>query len=250
MDLLAPEILLLLLLIAMLAGFIDAIAGGGGLLTLPALIWVGVPPLAALATNKLQGSFGTLAATVQFVRKKQVDLRQLAPAIVLTFLGGAFGTWSVSHISNAWLDRIIPVLLILFSLYFLFADKLFRIKKRQHLSIPLFGATAGFGVGYYDGFFGPGTGAFFVATFVLLMGWNLTRATAGTKVLNLTSNLAALLLFSIGGHVLWMPGLLLGVAQMAGAWIGAHMAIHHGDRIICPLLVTVALIVAIKLLLD
>lgn len=250
MDLLSPEILMPLLAIAMLAGFIDAISGGGGLLTLPALLWAGVPPLSALATNKLQGSFGTFAAGMQFLRKGQVKITTLAPAIVLTFAGSIAGTWSISHLPSNWLEQIIPILLISFSLYFLLADRFIRLPVKQHLSMPVFGLTIGFSVGFYDGFFGPGTGAFFVTGFVLLMGYDLTRATGGTKILNLTSNLGALLLFAIGGHVLWMPGILLGLAQMTGAWLGAHVAIQHGDRVIKPLLVTVAIIVAMRMLLQ
>jgi hypothetical protein len=104
-------------------------------------------------------------------------------------------------------------------------------------------------VGYYDGFFGPGTGSFFAVGFVLLLGWNLSRATGGTKLLNFTSNIASLLFFALGGHVLWGVGLVMGVAQMAGAWLGSHLVIRHGSRIIRPLLVIVSLAVSLKLLL-
>lgn len=250
MEALPLDTLLILIAVAGTAGMIDAIAGGGGLLALPALLWAGLPPVQALATNKLQGSFGTLTASVHFVSRGHVDLPVLWPAILLTFAGSALGTLSVQHLDPSLLDRLVPLLLIAFALYFLFSPDLDSATSRRRMGASLFAIVAGAGIGFYDGFFGPGTGTFFAAAFVLLQGMDLRRATAGTKVLNLTSNLAALLFFALGGHVLWQLGLAMGLAQAMGAWLGSHLVIRHGGRVVRPLLVIVSLAISLKLLLD
>jgi uncharacterized membrane protein YfcA len=250
MEALSPEIWLLLIMVAGLAGFVDAIAGGGGLLALPALLWAGLPPLQALATNKLQGSFGTFTATLHHLRHGELRLGSLWPTVVLTFLGAAAGTLSVQYLSSALLEQLIPLLLIGFAGYFLFSPRVGDADAQQRIGLPAFGVLIGFGVGFYDGFFGPGTGSFFALGFVLLLGWNLRRATGGTKLLNFTSNIASLLFFALGGHVLWSLGLAMGLAQVAGAWLGSHLVIRHGSRIVRPLLVAVCLALSLKLLLE
>lgn len=249
MDILSPEVVLLLVGVAAMAGFVDAIAGGGGLLTLPILLWAGLPPLQALATNKLQGSFGTFSASWHFIRRGHLQLSHLWPAIICTFAGSALGTLCVQVLDAGLLTRLMPVLLIIIALYFLFAPDLDNRQAKQRIGFGLFAFSIGTGVGFYDGFFGPGTGTFFAAAFVLLLGMDLRQATAGTKLLNLTSNLAALLFFALGGQVVWGLGLAMGIAQAAGAWLGAHMAIRHGGRLIRPLLVVVTVAISAKLLL-
>jgi len=248
-EFISPEVLLLLIAAAALAGLVDAIAGGGGLIALPALLWAGIPPLQALATNKLQGSFGTATASWHFIRKGEIDPRRLWLPVLLTFAGAASGTLAVQYLAADWLNDLIPVLLIGFALYFLFSPRLGELDAQQRLHTPLFALLIGFGVGFYDGFFGPGTGTFFAAAFVLLLGYNLRRATAGTKLLNFTSNIASLLFFAFGGHVLWIVGLSMGLGQMLGAWVGSHLVIRHGTALIRPLLVIVSVAVSLKLLL-
>jgi uncharacterized membrane protein YfcA len=249
MESISTDILVLLIGAAGLAGFIDAIAGGGGLIALPALLWAGIPPLQALATNKLQGSFGTATATFNFARKGYLDWRSLWPAVIMTLTGAVIGTFSVQLLPASLLERIIPLLLVLFSVYFLFSRQAGDANAKQRISIAVFAVSAGFILGFYDGFFGPGTGSFFTAAFVILLGYNLTHAVAGTKLLNFTSNLASLAAFAVGGHVLWSLGLAMGMAQMAGAWLGSHLAIQHGSKIIRPMLVAVSLAVSVKLML-
>ena len=248
MDPLTPELLGLLVLIAGVAGCIDAIAGGGGLLALPALLWVGLPPLEALATNKLQGSFGTASASLRFLRHGAIDLRVLGPAGALAFAGSAAGSWLVTRVDPGALARLLPVLLIAFALYFLFSPRAGDLPSRQRLGLGAFGLLVGAGVGFYDGFFGPGTGSFFALAFVALLGYDLRRATAGTKLLNFASNLAALLVFAAGGHVVWTVGLAMAVGQWVGAWVGAHLVIRHGARLVRPLLVAVSLLLSLRLL--
>ncbi|MCP5318699.1 MAG: TSUP family transporter [Chromatiaceae bacterium] len=244
------DTLMLLVAVAGLAGMIDAIAGGGGLLALPAILWAGLPPVQALATNKLQGSFGTFTASYNFIRRGEIDLRRLRTPILMTFIGSASGTLAVQRLGSDLLNQIVPALLIAFALYFLFSPRIGDQDAHHRISHGLFGLLIGFSLGFYDGFFGPGTGSFFAAAFVLLLGYNLRRATAGTKVLNFTSNIASLIFFALAGQVVWQVGLPMGLAQMAGAWIGSHLVIRHGTRLIRPLLVIVSLAISIKLLLS
>jgi len=244
------EIILFLGIVATLAGFIDAIAGGGGLLTVPALLWVGIPPLNALATNKLQGCFGTATASVNFWRKGLLPIDQLKIPIVMTFLGAICGTWLVQNLSSDRLNAIIPWLLISFALFFAFSPKASDLDHQARLSISAFGISTCSLIGLYDGFFGPGTGSFFMLAVILILGFNITKATATTKLLNFTSNIASLASFALGGHVLWLTGLVMGMGQMIGAWLGSQLAIKHGGKVIRPLLVISSVSLSIKLLLD
>jgi hypothetical protein len=250
LDPLAPELLALLVGVALVAGCIDAIAGGGGLLTLPALLWAGLPPVEALATNKLQGTFGTASAALRFLRHGAIDLRALGPAALLTFAGSAGGSWLVGHIDPGALARLLPALLVAFALYFLFSPRVGDPPSRRRVGLPAFGLLAGAGIGFYDGFFGPGTGSFFALAFVALLGYGLRQATASSKLLNFASNLAALLVFALGGHVAWALGLGMAAGQWIGAWVGAHLVIQHGARLVRPLLVVVSLLLSIRLLVE
>jgi hypothetical protein len=249
-DGLPPEILALLALVALVAGFVDAIAGGGGLLTLPALLWAGLPPAVALGTNKLQGTFGTASATAHFLRRGKLELRPLLPAAAASFAGSAGGSLLVSRIDPDALRWLLPALLLAFAAYFLRSPRVGDLPSRRRVGPAAFAATAGVGIGFYDGFFGPGTGSFFALAFVALLGLDLAHATGGAKLLNFASNLAALLVFAAGGHVLWPVGLVMAVGQWLGAWLGAHMAIRHGARLIRPLLVAVSAVLSVKLLVE
>lgn len=250
MEFISTEVLLLLIAAATLAGLVDAIAGGGGLIALPALLWAGVPPLQALATNKLQGSFGTATASWHYIRRGQLALKPMLWPVFWTFTGSASGTLAVQYLVSHWLEQIVPVLLIVFALYFLFSPRISDEDAHQRMHFGVFGFLIGFGVGFYDGFFGPGTGTFFAAAFVMLLGYNLRRATAGTKLLNFTSNIASLIFFALGGHVLWLVGLSMGAGQMLGAWVGSHLVIKHGAALVRPVLVIVSIAVSLKLLLT
>jgi len=244
------ELLTVLAIAGGVAGFVDAIAGGGGLLSIPALLWAGLSPIETLATNKLQASFGSLTATLNYARHGLVNLRQLIPAMALTLAGSVAGALTVGWIPNDLLARLVPLLLIAFALYFLLAPAVGDEDKQQRIGHPAFALGIGFSVGFYDGFFGPGTGSFFTLAFVSLLGYGLRRAVAGAKLLNFSSNFAALLVFIAGGHVLWLVGLAMGAGQLAGSYLGSHVAVRHGALVIKPLLVVVALAVSLKMLLD
>jgi len=241
---------LILFVVALLAGLVDSMAGGGGLITVPALLWTGLDPIAVLATNKAQGVFGAFAATANFVRRRAIDLRRAAFAVLCTFIGAAAGTLSVRHLGGERLEPLIPLLLIAFALYFLFSPRVSDLDSRHRIGEGAFALTVGLGVGFYDGFFGPGTGTFFAMGYVALLGYNLRRATAHTKLLNFTSNLAALLVFLPGGHVVWSLAFPMAAGQLAGAWMGSHLVLRHGTQLVRPVLVAASLAVSFKLLLD
>jgi uncharacterized membrane protein YfcA len=240
----------ILFALALIAGLVDAIAGGGGLITMPALLWTGLGPVEALATNKAQGVFGTATATANFVHKGAVDLRRAGVAVAFTFAGAGAGTLAVRQLGGERLEWLIPLLLIAFALYFLLSPRVSDLDSRERVGEGTFAVLVGASVGFYDGFFGPGTGTFFAMGYVTLLGYNLRRATAHTKLLNFTSNLAALLFFLPGGHVVWAYGLAMAAGQLIGAWIGSHLVLRHGTRLIRPVLVVSSLVVSAKLLLD
>lgn len=243
-----PLILLALAAVGMLAGFVDAIAGGGGMIALPALLSVGLPPVAALATNKLQGSIGTAMAALTFWRRGYVSLRALLPAVLLTFAGSLSGALVVRQLDVGLLEIAVPVALIGIALYFLFAPNLSDADKAARLPFGPFVPVMGFAIGFYDGVFGPGTGSFLTIGFVMLFGLGLTRASGNTKVLNLTSNLAALAIFIPAGDVVWPAAIAMAVGQVVGGYIGARTSIRYGARVIRPVVVVVSIALALRLL--
>ncbi|MCX8584510.1 MULTISPECIES: TSUP family transporter [unclassified Gilliamella] len=244
------ELLALLFFIAMLAGFIDSIAGGGGLLTVPALLAVGLPPASALATNKLQSTGGSFSASLYFIRERMVDLKQQKFAITCAFIGSALGTLSVMHIQADFLKLLLPILTISVGLYFLLSPTIGENDRKSRLTIIQFALLPALAIGFYDGFFGPGAGSFYALAYITLAGFNLTKATAHTKVLNFTSNLAGLIFFIVGGEVVWSIGLVMLVGQFIGARLGAKMVIAKGRKLIRPMLITVSTIMSIKLIYE
>lgn len=250
MEAITPEVLLILFLVGLLAGFVDAIAGGGGLLALPVLLSIGLTPVQALATTKAQAVFGSGTAAWFFIRRRTIAPGPLIPAIACTFVGAGLGALAVRQLTGELLATLIPLLLIGFAILFAINPTIGSEARRQRIGTTAFGILIGTSIGFYDGFFGPGTGTFFAAAFVLLLGDELRRATAGTKLLNFTSNFAALLVFSVAGDVLWTIGIAMGLAQMIGARLGAAMVLRHGARLVRPLLVLVSLSLSVKLLLE
>ena len=238
----------LLALAALLAGFIDAIAGGGGLITVPALLATGMPPTMALATNKLQSCFGSFSATFYYFRRGLLDWRTMKWAIACTFIGAVLGTIGVQLIDASVLQKVLPFLLAAFALYFLCSPRVGDEDRQQRLKVIPFALLIGTGIGFYDGFFGPGTGSFFALAFVALAGFSLSKATAHSKLLNFTSNIASLLFFILGGQVVWVAGLSMALGQFVGARLGSKMVVTQGTRIIKPMLVTVSLVMSVHLL--
>ncbi|HTG80032.1 MAG TPA: TSUP family transporter [Sphingomicrobium sp.] len=242
-----PWVYLALTATAVLTGFIDAIAGGGGLIMMPALLSAGVPPINALATNKLQSMFGTSVACSNYARKGLVDWRANVLTVLLVFAGATLGVVVVQTIDTKALSLIIPLLLMAVAFYVLISPRMSDEDAHQRISARGY-APVGAAIGGYDGFFGPGTGSFFTATLVGLRGIGLTRATALTKLFNLTSNVASVIFFAIGGKMYWLLGLCMAAGAMAGGWIGSHTAMRFGARLIRPLLVLLSLGLTARLL--
>lgn len=239
----------LLLLTASIAGFIDAIAGGGGLLTVPALLAAGLPPATALGTNKLQACGGSFAASLYFVQKGAVRLRDFRFCIAMTFIGAAAGAVAVQMMDIESLKVLLPFLVLLIGLYFLFSPNI-GTGGKQRLSYFAFALTAALGIGFYDGVFGPATGSFLTLAFIALLGFNLPQAVAHAKVLNFTSNAASLLFFILGGAVVWQLGLLMMCGQIVGGNLGARVVVGNGKKIIRPLLVAVSFAMVAKMLYE
>ncbi len=244
---LTAEVIALLMGVAFVAGVIDALAGGGGLLTIPALMAAGVPPVAAIATNKLQSSFGTASAVYGFARQGRIDFRRFLKPAAGAFLGSMLGAWTLQRVDPGFLRGLIPGLLLLMVVYFLVAPKASEEDRHSRLGpAALVGVIAA--IGFYDGFFGPGTGSFFSTSLVALRGYGLTKATALTKLFNVTSNVASVIFFAIGGKMFWLLGLCMAAGAMLGGWIGSHTAMRFGARLIRPLLVTLSLGLTVRLL--
>jgi uncharacterized protein len=233
---------------AALAGWIDAIAGGGGMLTIPLLLWAGLPPADVLGTNKFQASFGSSTAAAYHVRKGVVSLREALPGILWTAAGAALGAWSVQRIPSETLSAVIPGLLLAIALYALVTPRLGEQSTAPRMNTPAFYLLFGTGLGFYDGFFGPGTGSFWALAFILGLGYTLTKATGYTKVMNFTSNIVSLLIFLIGGHVVFLPGAVMAVGQVVGSRIGSGMVLRRGARFIRPIFVTMVILTTLKLL--
>jgi len=244
------DVAALLFLVALAAGFVDSIAGGGGLIAIPALLWAGLGPVETLATNKAQAVFGSGTAALNFARRGTVDVHSAAFAVLCTFVGAASGALLVQQVDSGALARLIPLLLIGFALYFLFSPRVSDLDSHQRLGSGAFALTVGFGVGFYDGFFGPGTGTFFAMGYVALLGYNLRRATAHSKLLNFVSNLAALLFFLPGGHIDWRIAAVMALGQAGGAWLGSHLVLRHGASLVRPVLVIASLAISAKLLFE
>src|SRR5690606_38853248 len=243
-----PLVLLALAGVGMLAGFVDAIAGGGGMIALPALLSAGLPPVAALATNKMQSVVGTGMAALTYWRRGFVDLRALIPAILFTYAGSLVGALIVRQVDTGLLQVAVPVALIAIALYFLLAPNLSDADRAARLPFRQFVPVMGFLIGFYDGIFGPGTGSFLTIGFVVLFGLGLTRASGSTKALNLTSNLAALTIFIPAGDVVWPAAVAMATGQLVGGYLGARTGIRYGARIIRPLVVVVSIALALRLL--
>ena len=225
MESLASYYYIIFLATGFFAGFVDSIAGGGGIITVPVLLASGIPPHVALATNKLQSSFGSFTASMNFLRKGLVTLKDVYLGVIFTFIGALIGTKIILLLDAGILNKIIPFMLILIFLYTLFNPKIGKIDKKSRFSTPIFFLIFGLLLGFYDGFFGPGTGTFWTIAIVTLLGLNLKKATATTKIMNFTSNIVSLGVFVFSGNILFFVGILMGFGQIVGAFVGSSMVV-------------------------
>lgn len=244
------ETITLLFFAGLSAGFIDAIAGGGGLISVPALLWAGLPPQMALGTNKMQSTWGTLMAVRKYAKAGFISWQQVRLTVLITFVSAMTGAWVVMLISNAVLKMIVPWMLLGIAVYVLLSPGLGRTAAKARLSPGAFACLAGSVLGFYDGFFGPGTGTFWTLACIALLGLELTRATAFTKVVNLASNMASLIIFVVGGRVNYEIAGVMIAGQLIGGRLGAGMAIRHGAPFIRIIFIAVVLAMVAKLLWD
>lgn len=237
-----------LFVVAVLAGCLDTLAGGGGLLTVPYLLSAGFAPVNALAINKFQGSFGVLAASVRFWRLGLLQPATMVGPFIGALVGAAIGTATVTMIDPEKIKTYVPILLLMVAGYFLLSPKLPDHDRAPKITMFwLVGCVAPV-IGFYDGFIGPGTGSFFMLALVALFGQNIRRATANTKLLNLASNLASLAVFIVGGHVILLPAMVMAAGQVIGARIGARLVVGKAVVLIKPLIVIMCVLMSCRLL--
>lgn len=242
------EMLLVFFAAAALAGFIDSIAGGGGLIGIPVLLLSGLPPINALATNKVQGMAGSFTASVTMMRKGVVDFKKIWFAALMSFVGATLGTICVHYIDVSVLDILIPIVLIMIGLYFLLVPNIGDVEKKPRLDEKVFNTTVVPGIGFYDGIFGPGTGSFFSLSNIALRGQQIVTATGNAKVFNFASNIAAVVVFVLSGKVVWLVGGIMMVGQIVGAYIGSLLVIKNGSKLIRPLVVIMCFLMVARYL--
>jgi uncharacterized membrane protein YfcA len=242
----------ILALVGLVAGTVDAVAGGGGLLTVPALLWAGLPPHLALGTNKGQSVFGSFAALVRFSGAGLVDRRRAAVTFPLGLAGALAGAALVLAVPPGVLRPVVIVLLAFAAVFVGLrrAPPAPAAAAPPRRASPAIAGAVALAIGAYDGFFGPGTGTFLIVAFVALLGDGVARASAEAKVVNFASNLAALSLFAARGVVSWKLALPMAAGQLLGGFLGAHLAVRRGDALVRRAVVLVALAAAVKLAWD
>jgi uncharacterized membrane protein YfcA len=225
--------LALLALAGLFAGFVDAVVGGGGLVQLPALVvaFPGAAPVQVLATNKLAGTCGTTVSSLTYYRRVRPDPATFVPLMLVAFVGSALGAVAASYLSKAVFDPIILVALVVVGGYVLLKPDLgdvteLRFSGHRHT---LAAVLAGLVIGFYDGALGPGTGSFFVFTLVGLLGYSFLEASAKARIANWATNVAALVVFAVQGAVFWKVGLVVGVCNLLGSYVGARTAVARGS---------------------
>lgn len=234
--------------LALVAGIVDAMAGGGGLLTVPGLMATGLHPLAAMATNKFQGVFGPLSATIHFWRKGRLKLKDHIIPALAAFVGSFLGAGALSLMNPDTLKILVPFLLVAIAFWVLLSPKLGEVQKKARITLLAYALGAVLLVGFYDGFIGPGAGSFYALSAVMLLGLTLDEATMRAKIYNFCSNFGALLFFLIGGHINWLFGVVMAAGTILGGNIGARMIICHGTKLVKPMLVIMSLAMSGKLL--
>ena len=237
----------LLFITGLCSGFVDSIAGGGGLIALPVLFSIGIPPDIALGTNKLQGSFGTLSASYNYIKKGVVKINESLIGILFTLIGAILGAVTIQHMDAGFIKGLIPILLLFVFIYTLFSKNLGQGSSNPKIPQHLFFLLFGLGLGFYDGFFGPCTGSFWTAALLILLGLDMKKASGITRIMNFTSNIVALIVFIIGGKVLYSAGFSMAAGQIIGARAGSSLAIKKGVGLIRPIFLIVVFLTITRL---
>ena len=245
-----PIDLILIACASLMAGFVDAIIGGGGLILLPALfsVFPSAPPATVFGTNKGGATWGTALAALQYAKRVRLPWHALGPAVIAALVGSFSGAWAATQLDPSGLKRALPLLLTLVLAYTLIRKEL----GQQHAprwsgaSEAAVAALISLMLGFYDGIFGPGTGSFFVFLLVRVMGYDFLHASASAKILNTCTNASALLLFAWAGHVWWTVAAVLAVANMTGSLLGTRLALKHGSGLIRRFFIAVVTLLILK----
>lgn len=235
-------LLLFLFFIGILAGFIDAIAGGGGLISLPALTYTGLPMVVALGTNKFGSTFGTGMATYKYYRGGLINISTVYRGLIMGFIGALLGAYTVNHISNSFMRVIVPFLLLFVFIFNIFNKKLGIEEGKKRMTEVMFFSVFGFIFGFYDAFFGPGVGNFWIISIVFFLGLTFLQASGYAKVLNLKSNIFSLCIFLFYGKVNYTFGIVMAIGQFFGGYLGAKSVILKGSKIVRPFFMAIVFI--------
>ncbi|NDV60084.1 TSUP family transporter [Bacteroides sp. 519] len=246
------EQLIILCPLIFISGLIDSIAGGGGLISLPAYNVAGLTPHFALGTNKFSSCIGTLFSTMRFVKNKSYNLTSAIPSVIFALISSAIGAKIAVYMEAKILQYIliagVPIIAMI-----IFKKKNLTAVTPKHLSkgrIIFLSSVIGFVIGGYDGFFGPGTGTFLILAYTSVLGFDLLTSMGNAKLVNLTSNLASLAVFLIEGKILFVVGIPAALCAIAGHYIGSGLAIKNGQKIVRPILILVLTLLMIKLIWD
>lgn len=237
----------LLFLVGIAAGLVDSIAGGGGIISLPILLNLGLPVPVALGTNKLQASFGSVAATFHYARKGLIDWKTCRLGVITTAIGALAGALAVSAIDSRILTLLMPWLLGAIVIYSIIRPNVGESDHPPRVPMNVFFISFGLALGFYDGFFGPGTGSFWTIALVALQGFNFLKATAATKLMNSTSNVVSLSFFLVSGQVNYAAGIAMGAGQLVGARLGTGLVFKKGARFIRPIFLTMVVLTVLRL---
>lgn len=246
---LEAKLYVLLSIVGLVAGFVDGVAGGGALITIPTLLSVGVPPHFVLGTNKLAACMGVFNAALTYLRRRLFHPRYWGVAIIAVFAGAVCGTLTTQLVSSAALQKLLPIIILVVAVYMVIPRSVHTFKRDLNLKPGKISSVAtGGGLGFYDGFCGPGTGTFWVTLMMALYKVDILQASAIAKFMNFISNIVALITFMLLSNVDYRLGLIMGLAMMTGSYVGVHSAIRHGAKFIRPVFITAVMIMAIHLI--
>jgi hypothetical protein len=245
-------IIILLCIAGFVAAFVDSIAGGGGLITVPAFMLTGLPTHMVLGTNKFSATAGSFTSSLKFIKSGKANFKLLKYLIPFTFLGSMLGVRAVLNIDQKFLNGLVLILIMFIGIYTLFSKSLGLKDKFQGLTKKnvFYGIILAFSLGFYDGFFGPGTGSFLVFGFISIFGFNFLASSANARILNFTSGITALVLFALSGKINYTLGIPVAISMVIGARMGTAVALNKGSKLIKPIFVTMSLAVAVKMLID
>lgn len=245
-----PNLILIIILIftGMAAGIVDAIAGGGGLIVVPMMLLIGLPPIPAMGSNKLQACFGEFTAMLEFHRKGHIELRKMLLGFIMVAFGATLGTLILQYTHPELLNKLLPILLTFVLIYTILSPRPSEQDLKSRMSVTAFYILWGLVIGFYNGYFGPGTGSFWIVAFMFFLGFNIKKASMYAKPVNLTGNLVALVCFISAGQIIYWAGFSAAIGQVLGSKIGAHLVMTRGQHLVRPVFITVVSLMILSLI--